>query len=553
MKRNAESAAPRSPGPDNEALLLRQKQKLLQAREEDQPLQRGQDLEQPQSQLLWRLAEELKAGWREAPDQRGRGLERLCVACLSGLGGGWAEDRAPDSEGSAPHRAAGPPRARRKHRAAVQQEKGPRKGLAPRQPWCATSRRRAGDQEWQGASRPAGPIPPPPSPPERNKGKRVLSVKTGGGRRPPDPGLSRRTDMGEIRRLEEREKEAAQGGRRQPGKAACLVQGPKHNGLDQSPKGKADDQEQLWPVGANPRRGASPPGKLSDKSRWQRELEFAFEALFNTNRKLKRHLNLHLDPKPGTNRSPSEEQGFLEMQTPRRESQREKDARDAQTDVVPAGEPTSPVALDAHLLPSRTSLEKLLSKLESQEYHRMAKGLMKNERRLWSPGAGTCTGEKTLLSCSPESGQAPPRPDVLAQGPLQPQPQEQAGRVSSMASRQGQEMQTGQRRPEQLDWLEQIQHPKPSLGAADLQTELEDETEQRPARLVHLKPDSPADGETEGGYDCSPVSPSASIVDGDSHSQVIRDLQQQILEQNKLHKQFLEEARKRLQAFQGLC
>lgn len=54
----------------------------------------------------------------------------------------------------------------------------------------------------------------------------------------------------------------------------------------------------------------------------------------------------------------------------------------------------------------------------------------------------------------------------------------------------------------------------------------------------------PPDQEKKGGYDRSPTSPSASIVNDDRHSQMIRDLQQQILEQNKLHKQFLEEARK---------
>lgn len=99
------------------------------------------------------------------------------------------------------------------------------------------------------------------------------SMKTGGGHRPIDPGLSRGTDLvpaavGEIKCLEERETETAQDGRRQLGKRTACLQGPKNHCLDQSPEGKADDLEQLWPVGSTCRRGASPRAKLCDESRW---------------------------------------------------------------------------------------------------------------------------------------------------------------------------------------------------------------------------------------------------------------------------------------------
>lgn len=214
--------------------------------------------------------------------------------------------------------------------------------------------------------------------------------------------------------------------------------------------------------------------------------------MFDTNRKLRKHLHLHRDLKPGMDQSPSEEQGFEETQAWRRESQRKRNARDAEMDVVPAGEPASPAGVDAHLTPSRTSLKKLLSKPRNQKSHRMAKCVVEHDSKPWSPEAGTSVDEEDLLSCSPESRQEPPRPDALVQGSLQLHPQEQADRGGLTASRQKQKMQVEQRTPKQLDSLKQIRHPKMSLEA-DLQTELEDgRREQRQASLAHRKPDSPS-------------------------------------------------------------
>lgn len=558
MRRSSERAARQSPSPDKEAWFSRQNlsDRLLQVREKGAlaPQRRQKDPQQRKTQLLQRLVEELKAEWPEALDQQIRGLGRLYLAHLLGSGGERAEDHEPNSEGSAQRGAARLPRAKGKHRVAAREEKGRREELARRQPWCATSRRRAVDRERQGASRATGPCPPSLSPPERSKGKRAPSTKTGGGCRHGTNVEKLLAAPEGIKRLEEQESDAAREGRRQLGKRPARRQGPKNNCLDQSPEGKADHLEQLCPVGSTHRRGASPPAKLGNKSKWQRELEFAFEELFDTNRKLKKHLTSQLDLKPGVEQSPGEDQNFKEeTQARRRESQREKVEGDAEIHVVSAGEPTNPVGMEAHLTPSRTSLQKFLSKLENQKYHRMAKGVVKSDSTLWSPGAGTSLDEKDWLFCSPGSGWEPAQLDALVQGSLQLHPQEQADRVGLMAAMQKQKMQVEQRSIKQLDLLEQIEHHKVSLEA-DLQTELKDGRRgQRQARLVHPKPDSPPDPEKEGGYDRSPTSPSAAIVDDDRHSQMIRDIQQQILEQNKLHKQFLKEARKRLLEFQKIC
>lgn len=553
MRRSSERAVRRSPSPDKEALLSRQNllDRLLQVREKGAlaPQRRQKDPQQQKTQLLQRLVEELKAEWPEALDQQIRGLGRLYLAHLLGSGGERAEDHEPDSKGSAQRGAARLPRARGKHRVAAQEEKGRREELARRQPWCATSRRRAVDRERQGASRATGPCPPSLSPPERSRGKRAPSMKTGGGCRHGTDVEKLLAATEGIKRLEGQESDAAREGRRQLRKRPARRQGPKNNCLDQSPEGKADHLEQLCPVGPTHRRGASPPAKLGNKSKWQRELEFAFEELFDTNRKLKKHLNLQLNLKPAVDQSPGAGQDSKEAtQAWRRESQREKVEGDAEIPVVPTGEPMNPVRMEAHLTPSRTSLQKFLSKLESQKYQRMAKGVVKSDSTLWFPKAGTSLNEKDRLSCSPGSGWEQPQLDALVQGSLQLHPQDQVDRVGLMASAQ-----VEQRRLKQLDLLEPIEHHKVSLEA-DLQTELKDGRRgHSQARLVHPKPDSPPDPEKEGGYDRSPTSPSAAVVDDDRHSQMIRDIQQQILEQDVLHKQFLKEARKRLLEFQKIC
>lgn len=99
--------------------------------------------------------------------------------------------------------------------------------------------------------------------------------------------------------------------------------------------------------------------------------------------------------------------------------------------------------------------------------------------------------------------------------------------------------------------------PVPRTGPLGLSREarsqagLEGQREQRRAGPAHLTSYSSLDLEEEGADTTSPWA-SGFIIDEDRRSQMIHDLQQQIEEQNKLHKQFLAEARKRLHEFQRI-
>ncbi|XP_019654350.1 LOW QUALITY PROTEIN: protein DDC8 homolog [Ailuropoda melanoleuca] len=349
--------------------------------------------------------------------------------------------------------------------------------------------------------------------------------------------------VGELERLQKRQKEEARDGRRQPGKGVAPPgQGPKNNCLDRSPEGKAKDLEELWPAGWTWRGGATPhtsPCRHRDRSRWQRELELAFQELFITNRELKKHLRLHLAPGPGG--APNTCQG----QDWRGETRTDTTAVVTEAGGEPGGEPMWPAQTEAHQAESQTSLKEFLSKLKSQKYLRLAKFPSQNESEPLSPKAGVLIGKGNRLHGGTGSGQAPTRPDPLAEGPRHRAPQGRADGAGLAAFPPGKQVGS---------WSCCTRQAPPGLSwEAHSQAGLEEQREQRRACLARLKSCSSLDQEKEGACEHDTTSLwASSFIDDDRHSQMIRDLQQQIEKQNKLHKQFLEEARKRLQEFQRI-
>ncbi|XP_012516768.1 PREDICTED: protein DDC8 homolog [Propithecus coquereli] len=529
-----ERAARRSPSPEDEALHLGQKCKSLQVREkQDVALQRRPDAR------LWRccrlqcLAEELRAAWREAQHRH---------AYLLAAGGRRAEDREPDQDEPPQQGAARPPKAKERHKAALREEKS-LKEEPGWHAWHPRAWRVAVGTEKQGATKAPGQAHPPPSPPEKSKGKRVSWTKTGGGRCPVNSRGSRRMDLllapaGEIKRVEKKETETSQEGRKQQEKGtACLVRGLARSPRNLSPEGKPRAGQRHWLADCACRRGAQAPQcTCDDKSKWQKELELTFEELFHTNRQLKKHLRLHLEPRPRAAQNPDEEQAVSESQEGGSEIPREKKAADAET--MPAGESGSPAGAEAHRTASTTNLETFLSKIENRKYRQAAGPAFRNESQTPCPEAGILIDEEDALPCGTEWGPQSPRA-----GLLQLHPQDQAGRAGSTASRQKQEAEAEWRRPRQLELLEQPEHPNMSLEIHYM-AELEKERrERRRARLALLRSYPSQGRDAKRG-------PGLSVTEEDWHSQMICDLQQQISEQSKLHKEFLEEARKRLREFQ---
>ncbi|KAM8786890.1 protein DDC8 homolog [Rhynchonycteris naso] len=550
MKRNIERAAHLSPHPNDKVW---QKHKLLQVQEKgDLAVQRRPDLRQWKSPQLQRLAKELRAEWQKALHQHIRSLERLYIGHLLGVGGRWAREH--DSVERSQRGAAWQPRAWKKQRATSRGERWHKEELVRLKPWCTKSWRRVVGMEKNGASKVVGLPHPPPSPPDKNQGKREPSRKTSGGRCPSDPQTNGGLGMGKLWTVAggvmlqgEREKDLTQSRKRQPGRTARQVPGLENN--CQSPKDSGDDLEQLGPVSSIHGWRALPQVSLcqrGSKSKWQRELEWAFEQLFNTNRKLKRHLTFYLECRLGLGVNPSEERGFSEVHKHQGETQREKTVADAKTEMVTAGEATHPAGVDTCQLPSRADLQKLLSKLGSQNYQRLVKPTSKEERSLLSPKAGTPVREESPLWHGLEFRCKPARLDALA---LQLHLPEQVDRVGTVASRQ-----KHRREERRLTQLELLGPPQLSLKT---HSQTSRESERGKHSEAHSKAFSSWNQEKEGGREHGPAfspvgSGSTTDDEGSRHSWRLRDLQQQIVEQNKLHKQFLEEARKHLREFQTI-
>ncbi|KAF6092913.1 CEP295 N-terminal like [Phyllostomus discolor] len=548
MKRRAERAARPAPDPEDEAWLCRQRQRLLRVGEDGGLALRGRpDLRPCRGQRAPRLSEALWAeGWG-APGQRAPGLVRLHLAHLLGMGGGWAEGRKPNVEGLA-HRGA----AWERQRAAGRGEQCRREDPVRLKPCPSKFRRTPVGVERKGAGKVTGWPHPPPGHPEKHKGTGGSSRKTHGGCCPAGPRVSRGLAAGKLwtaaaggtTLLGEREEDPPQPWRRQLGRTACLAPSLKSNSLGQCPQAQVDSVAPVWPVSHTHGGRASPLASLgqhSGKSRWQRELESAFQELFDMNRKLKRHLSLHLASGLGLEASPCEEQGSSEGHRRPGGTWREKPVADGELETGLAEAGASQASL-------RTSLQKALSRLEGHAWWRTVRPAVEGSKPPSSPGAGTPVGEGSLPWGHTVSRLGLPRLDTH---PLQRDPRGQADRDGPVASRQKQK--TEQRRPAWLELLEPLEACLEARG----QTEGGDQSraERRPRPAPSQAASSP-DQEKEGFPERGPASPPAtsSTNDDDSgHSQMIRDREQQILEQNKLHKQFLEEARKRLREFQSEC
>ncbi|XP_059527391.1 protein DDC8 homolog [Myotis daubentonii] len=559
-KQGAERAAYQSPHPGDQALLPKQKHTLPQVPEKGRlAVQRRPDPGPWRSPQPQRRAEELRSGWPEAPHPRARDLDRLHIAHLLGAGGGWSVEPRPDLQGPARRGATGRLRARGKQRAAARGEKRRQEDLVRLRPYPLKSRRTAVGAEKKGAGKAGGLPHPAPGPPEKSKGKRRSSRKTGGGHRP-DPRVRGDLDMGTLWAsaggvvlLGDRERDGAPGRRRSPARTARLAPGPKNDG-----PGQEDNPEPPWPVDVTCGRGPSPPvspPQRREGSKWKRELESVFRELFSTNRKLK----TYLEARPGADTCPSEELGFPEPCGCQGEPCWERRAGDLLMELAPG-----PAQADARPAVPSTNLKELLCQLKDRQYRRLVEPLLSDEGYLASHPE-----EESPLWCGLRPRQEPPRPDMLLS---QLRPPAQVGRARSEPAwpKQSREQRW---RPQLVEVLELPQLSWEALGRPPMEpgeemTETETEAETGPQMSAHVPAHVPApvpgppspDLEEAGGCERSTAAPPATSPlaasseeedDNDTtHSQMIRDLEEQILEQSKSHKQFLEQARRRLQEFQ---
>ncbi|XP_074072554.1 centrosomal protein of 295 kDa isoform X3 [Macrotis lagotis] len=419
MKRKVTKVGKFRFSPNEEALLLkeeferRRKQRLLQVREQERciALQIRQEVKQKRDQYLHHLAEELRTEWQKTQEQKIKELEKLYIASLRSVGEGHrgAKENDPGIQDLIKQREERQQRAVERGQEALKKVKNEKEKLLKQNTCYVETRKKVLLEEKERAAKIASLPPPPPDPFEAiltlktcslpGKGtnvqvKGISTLKTNTTSNPPtyyhlDPSfISKEKDLEqpdphlaaeeETKRLEELQKEAIRERREQLEKAHIRgVHAMRKVHLAKSREKIMKELEQLQKVDLARRRqnvAQMPPQvvelpykRMAIKEDWQRELEFAFEDMYNEDRKVKGDLILKLEPEPlpvVTELIQNEELDLSMEQDSTSETQNQERMEEetpflAKTEI--------PVAQETQHASSKTVLKKLLDRIQSQK------------------------------------------------------------------------------------------------------------------------------------------------------------------------------------------
>ncbi|XP_052608740.1 centrosomal protein of 295 kDa isoform X7 [Peromyscus californicus insignis] len=589
MKRKVMSTGKLRLSPNEEAFILkedyerRRKLRLLQVREQERGIafQRREDIKQRRNQQFSRLAEELRAEWEEAQSQKIQNLEKLYLASLRHMGEGHrqAKENEPDLDALARRTAERKRKAEMRHKEALKVQKSQKEMLMKQRTRHIRARKEALLVEKERSAKVARLPPPVPAPFENIEINRIPSLKTNSstyhhistfvsrqmGTKQPDAHLAAEE---EARRLEGLRRQAAQERLEQFERAHVRgSQAMKKIHLAQNQERLMEELKELQKedlarrrqtVAQMPPRLVELPSRRSEvKEDWQRELEFAFEDMYSADRKVKGNLILHLKPEP----------------LPAMSDQ----LQDEELDLSMERENRVPFAMKTQEIPSRILFKRLLNKIRSQKSLWTIKSASEDESEVTAsvsePGSkaptmeseavtleeGTLSSEqeqvmdsdRLTIESGPLSSEDKPffcqagagKEQALAvfppvtpvpQSSVLLHPQEEAVRIR-MSARHKQIMEIEEQKQKQLELLEQIEQQKLRLETDCFRAQLEEEEKRKKTRQPEVCP--------------APVS-HATISDEDCHRQMIRNYQHQLLQQNRLHKQSVETARKRLLEYQ---
>ncbi|XP_023064950.2 centrosomal protein of 295 kDa isoform X12 [Piliocolobus tephrosceles] len=614
MKRKVVNARKLRLSPNEEAFILkedyerRRKLRLLQVREQERDiaLQIREDVKQRRNQQFTRLAEELRAEWEESQTQKIQNLEKLYLASLRSMGEGHrqAKENEPDLDALAQQAAERKRKADLRHKEALKVQKNKKEILMKQKTWHIKARKEALLVEKERSAKITSLPPPPPALFENIEVKRISAVKTNSSTyhhlhtfvsreidtKQPDAHLAAEE---EAKRLEELQKQAAQERMEQFEKAHVRgFQAMKKIHLAQNQEKLMKELKQLQQedlarrrqtVAQMPPQLVELPYKRSEmKEDWQRELEFAFEDMYNADRKVKGNLILHLEPEPLPTVTDQIQDEELNLSMEQENLGAAEDLPVTEAEIICSSETDVPLVMKTQQIPSKVLFKKLLNKIRSQKSLWTIKSMSEDESEMITTvseieskaptvESGTIASEERTLSsgqeqvvesdtltiesgplasedkplscgtnCGKEQGISLEINETLpittvAQSSVLLHPQEEAARIR-MSARQKQIMEIEEQKQKQLELLEQIEQQKLRLETDCFRAQLEEEKRKKTQPT---------------GVGIAPAS-CAVISDEDSHRQMIRNYQHQLLQQNRLHRQSVETARKRLLEYQTM-
>nr|XP_054295292.1 centrosomal protein of 295 kDa isoform X2 [Pongo pygmaeus] len=610
MKRKVVNAHKLRLSPNEEAFILkedyerRRKLRLLQVREQERDiaLQIREDIKQRRNQQFTRLAEELRAEWEQSQTQKIQNLEKLYLASLRSMGEGHrqAKENEPDLDALAQQAAERKRKADMRHKEALKVQKNQKETLMKQKTWHIKARKEALLVEKERSAKITSLPPPPPTLFENIEVKRISAVKTNSSTyhhlhtfvnretdtKQPDARLAAEE---QAKRLEELQKQAAQERMERFEKAHIRgFQAMKKIHLAQNQEKLMKELKQLQQedlarrrqtVAQMPPQLVELPYKRSEmKEDWQRELEFAFEDMYNADRKVKGSLILHLEPEPLPTVTDQIQDEELDLSIEQENLGAAEDLPVTEAEIICSSETDVPLVMKTQQIPSKVLFKKLLNKIRSQKSLWTIKsmsedesemittvseieskaptvesGAIASEERTLSSGqeqvvesdtltieSGPLASEDKPLSCGTNCGKEQEINETLpvttvAQSSVLLHPQEEAARIR-MSARQKQIMEIEEQKQKQLELLEQIEQQKLRLESDCFRAQLEEEKRKKTQPT---------------GVDIAPASCTV-ISDEDSHRQMIRNYQHQLLQQNRLHRQSVETARKRLLEYQTM-
>ncbi|XP_054986070.1 centrosomal protein of 295 kDa [Sorex araneus] len=598
MKRKVVSSGRLRLSPNEEAFVLkedyerRRKLRLLQVREQERGIafQIREDIKRRRNQQFARLAEELRADWAESQTQKIKKLEKLYLASLRTLGEGHqqATVHAPDLNALEQQAAERKLKAEIRHKEALKVQKDQKKQLMKQKTWHLQARKDALLVEKERSARVTRLPPPPPPLFENIDLSRIPPVKPSCASyhhlsslvnremdpEQPDAHLAAEE---EAKRLEDAERQASRERAERCEKAHIrgsraltrirLAQNQEKLLRELKQLQQEDLARRRQTVAQMPAQLVELPYRRSEmKEEWQRELEFAFEDMYNAGKKVEGNLVLHLEPEPVVADPIRDEDLDLSM-----EQELPGDATSpAVVDVdVPS---TSDADVKPQPVPSKLLYKKLLSKIRNQKSLWTVQSVCEEEGSLSTCVEGSSSQEpsaETEVSAATESEtttttatdtatDSGPLPESLPACEAEPvketgipevqpvpdmatesvesvllHPQEAATKVR-MAARRRQIMEIEEQKQKQLELLERIEQQKLRLESDRFRAQLEEK------RTAALRAE---DGSTS--------TPSSRVAE-DSHRQTIRSYQRHLLQQNRLHRQAVQAARKQLLEFQSV-
>ncbi|XP_067222481.1 uncharacterized protein cep295 isoform X2 [Chanodichthys erythropterus] len=580
MRRKSSSASRVRLSPNEEAQLVREelesrrKLRLQQVREQERYIARQvrRQVQERRQRQLQMLADSLQLEWQQQHTHKLQALSRLYQHNLKSVGHGHrsAEENEPDLEALAQKSVERQERAEERHREALRELSARRHDEEQQRCRHIEARRKALVEEKKRAVRVASLPPPPPNPVESIGKTTARPLKSAAAAERfsvthchmPQTAVDRETHTEqqpsaqqaaalEFQRLEELWREEARDRQEQLEKAR--LRGNHALQREQNTQDRARllcELERLQQVDLLRRRQAvnSVPAQIFQplyrqeelRDEQQRDLEIAFQDVYTEERKVKGDLVLQLVPEPLPPLSAASHDEELDVTL--------------DPECAPEGEePDTPVTEAPD--PGRGALRRLLDRIRSQRARQRAAATTPShegdaEVEVLSVETGSLSSqEKAPEGSSEEQTPSPTHTDdgadvsdeaVVAGTLLPPEERDQPMPASAVSERRAtHEELLLRRQQEQLAVLEELEQKRRELEQRLRETQQMSKTLQEAAQRRPVIQESAELPE-----------PPPEVDSDDLHTQRLHQYQQRLLQQNRLHKKSVEEARRRLQEYQ---